>query len=42
MLNSGVLSLDPEPLTPARVVAAIAIFATYPAFLRLGRRLGRA
>lgn len=39
MINSGVLKLDPKPLTATRVAAAAALFATYPAFVRLGRRL---
>jgi hypothetical protein len=41
MVNSGVFSLETDPVTTRRAVAAVALFATYPAFLRLGRRLAR-
>ncbi len=42
MINSGVLQL-PVPRRPSARdhLAAAAVFATYPLFLQLGRRLGR-
>jgi hypothetical protein len=40
MINSGVLDLEHEEVgAPAHTLAAV-LFATYPLWLRLGRRLG--
>lgn len=41
MLGSGVRSFADHDAGPATHALAAAIFATYPAWLRLGRRLGR-
>jgi hypothetical protein len=42
MINSGVLDLPvPKRPTPRDHLLAAALFATYPVFLGLGRRLGR-
>jgi hypothetical protein len=42
MVNSGVLHLPvPRRAEPRHHLAAAAVFATYPLFLHLGRRLGR-
>ena len=41
MLNSGVFHFDEERAGPATHALAAAIFATYPLWVRLGRRLGR-
>ncbi len=41
MLNSGVLRFDHERSGPATHAVAAAIFATYPLWYSLGRRLGR-
>ena len=42
MLNSGLFSFEHRRVgTPTHLVS-LAIFATYPAWLRLGRRLARA
>lgn len=41
MINSGVWSMDAGPVSARGVATAAAIFATYPSFLRLGRRLAR-
>lgn len=42
MVNSGVLRLPvPRRPTPRDHLAAAVVFATYPLFLSLGRRLGR-
>lgn len=40
MVNSGFLRIGP-PATPIGHAAALAVLATYPAWFRLGRRLGR-
>lgn len=40
MLNSGVFHLDHQNPGPRTHVTAIALFATYPWWIRLGRRLG--
>jgi len=41
MINSGVWSMNAEPLTARGVAAAAGLFATYPAFIKLGRHLPR-
>ena len=41
MWNSGVLHVDTEHTSAGRHALAGGIFATYPFFLKLGRRLGR-
>ena len=41
MLNSGVFHFDEKRAGPGTHALAAAIFATYPFWLRLGRRLGR-
>lgn len=41
MLNSGVFSFDHEHPSRRTHAVAAALFATYPAWLRLGIRLGR-
>ena len=41
MINSGVLRLDTSSRTRRRDVAALAMFALYPSWLRAGRRLAR-
>jgi hypothetical protein len=41
MLNSGVLSLEHERPSLATHIASAVIFASYPAWLRLGRSLAR-
>ena len=41
MLNSGVFSFPVDDVGPATHVLAVALFATYPLWLRLGRRLAR-
>jgi hypothetical protein len=41
MWNSGVFSVQTDELGPRMHALAGAIFATYPFFLKLGRRLGR-
>ena len=41
MLNSGVLDLEHEDVRTATHVVSAAIFATYPLWARLGRRLAR-
>jgi hypothetical protein len=40
MLNSGVFKLDHEKVSPKTHLASAAIFATYPIWLRMGRKLG--
>lgn len=40
MLNSGVFHFDHRRSGPPTHAAAAAIFATYPLWLRMGRRLG--
>ena len=42
MLNSGVFHFDHRRARWPTHVVGLAIFATYPSWLRLGRRLGRA
>ena len=42
MINSGVFSFPADDAGPATHALALAIFATYPLWLRLGRRLARA
>jgi len=39
MLNSGVFKFDHEKVTPRTHVVSAAIFATYPLWLHLGRKL---
>ncbi|MCV7445043.1 hypothetical protein AWB91_25005 [Mycobacterium paraense] len=41
MWNSGVFGVDTAEAGPRLHAAAGAIFATYPFFIKLGRRLGR-
>lgn len=41
MINSGVLRFESRDVTWRTHLVGAAIFATYPAWLRLGRRLGR-
>lgn len=41
MWNSGVFHVDTAQAGPRLHAAAGAIFATYPFFIKLGRRLGR-
>ena len=40
MLNSGVFKLEHEKVSQKTHLASAAIFATYPLWLRLGRKLG--
>jgi hypothetical protein len=39
MLNSGVFKFDHEEMSPRTHLASAAIFATYPIWLRMGRKL---
>jgi hypothetical protein len=39
MLNSGVFKIEHEKVSSRTHLASAAIFATYPIFLRMGRRL---
>jgi hypothetical protein len=41
MLTSGLARVDEDAMTPARHAAALSLFAAYPAWLALGRRLAR-
>lgn len=41
MINSGVFRFDETAAGPRTHAMAVAIFATYPMWLRLGRRLAR-
>jgi hypothetical protein len=41
MLTSGLARVDERALTPTRHAAALSLFAIYPLWLALGRRLAR-
>lgn len=41
MINSGILRIDTAPSPTRHHLAAAALFALYPSWLRLGRRIGR-